>query len=64
MPLILKGQGADTDHVETVGKHVCADKAIAAHQIVAAKIADELVSGDNRGSGILPVVEKHVPPLR
>jgi hypothetical protein len=34
--------------------------AIAAHQIVAAKIADELVSGDNRGVlyGILPVAEK------
>jgi hypothetical protein len=34
------------------------DKAIAAHQIVA-KIADELVSGDNRGVlyGILPVAK-------
>jgi superfamily II DNA or RNA helicase len=46
--------GKDKERIQTMLKpsgNMCksADKAIAAHQIVAAKIADELVSGDNRG---------------
>ena len=51
MPLDL---GKDKERVQTMLKpsgNMCKniDKAIAAHQIVASKIATELISGDNRG---------------